>query len=414
MFVARDGRALGVLGIADPVRPGAREAVAALRQRGLEVWLMSGDSPDVAEAVARQVGIEHVLAEVLPADKQAHVAALQARAVGWPWSATASTTRPALAQADLGVAIGTGADVAIEASDVTLVGGDPRLVVSAIDVSRATLRVIRQNLFWAFAYNVLLIPVAMGVLYPIAGITLDPVLAAAAMALSSTIGGRQLAATASSQDSLMEFGYRRLVLPSPRHPASGGAGPLRTRVEPLKRPRPGARRRAAGGAPGWLGRGIGQSPSAPPPVGGSAPVAPLASVAPAVPGAPRVRALADKEVFGFLPYWELGGRCRDRRPGQADHARLVRGRGGPQGPAHPQSSDGTVPLGYRGWTDPAWKALMAEAQAKGVRVVLTVERFSWDAGARAKTIKLLQQPQGTHPAGQRDRGSSWSPPAPMA
>ena len=92
---------------------------------------------------------------------------------------------PALAQADVGVAIGTGADVAIEASDVTLVGGDPRLVVSAIDVSRATLRVIRQNLFWAFAYNVLLIPVAMGVLYPFTGITLDPALAAAAMALSS-------------------------------------------------------------------------------------------------------------------------------------------------------------------------------------------------------------------------------------
>ena len=186
MFVARDGTPLGVLGIADPVRPGAREAVAALRQRGIEVWLMSGDSQEVVAAVARQVGIEHVQAEVLPADKRAHVAALQGRGRRVAMVGDGINDAPALAQADLGVAIGTGADVAIEASDVTLVGGDPRLVVSAIDLSRATLRVIRQNLFWAFAYNVLLIPVAMGVLYPVAGITLDPVLAAAAMALSST------------------------------------------------------------------------------------------------------------------------------------------------------------------------------------------------------------------------------------
>ncbi len=132
------------------------------------------------------MGIEHVLAEVLPADKQAHVAALQARDRRVAMVGDGINDAPALAQADLGVAIGTGADVAIEASDVTLVGGDPRLVVSAIDVSRATLRVIRQNLFWAFAYNVLLIPVAMGVLYPVMGVTLDPVFAAAAMALSST------------------------------------------------------------------------------------------------------------------------------------------------------------------------------------------------------------------------------------
>ncbi len=185
VFVARDGHAMGVLGIADPVRPGVREAVVALCERGLGVWLVSGDGQEVVDAVAHQAGIEHVLADVLPGDKRAHVAALQARGRRVAMVGDGINDAPALAQADLGVAIGTGADVAIEASDVTIVGGDPRLVVTAIDVSRATLRVIHQNLFWAFSYNVLLIPVAMGLLYPIAGITLDPILAAAAMALSS-------------------------------------------------------------------------------------------------------------------------------------------------------------------------------------------------------------------------------------
>ena len=139
----------------------------------------------------------------------------------------------------------------------------------------------------------------------------------------------------------------------------------------------------------------------PPPVGGSAPVAPLASV---VPGAPRVRALADKEVFGFLPYWELGEAAQSVDLDKLTTLAWFGVEAGPKGRLIRKSSDGTVPLGYRGWTDPAWKALMAKAQAKGVRVVLTVQRFSWDAGARAKTIKLLQQPQGTHPPGQRHRG----------
>ncbi len=185
IFVARDGRVLGLITVSDPIRPQAAEAVAALRARGFEVWLVTGDASAVAHAVARQVGIEHVMAEVLPAGKAERIAELQAGGRRVAMVGDGINDAPALAKADLGVAIGTGTDVAIEASDITLVGGDPRLVVSAIDLSRRTLSIIRQNLFWAFAYNVVLIPVAMGVLYPFLGILLDPVFAAGAMALSS-------------------------------------------------------------------------------------------------------------------------------------------------------------------------------------------------------------------------------------
>ncbi len=185
VLVAADGACLGVIGISDPVKAEAAEAVRELRARGVEVWLVTGDNRVVADAVARQVGIEHVAAEVLPGDKQATVRELQARGRRVAMVGDGINDAPALAQADLGVAIGTGTDVAIEASDVTLVGGDPRLVVSAIEMSRRTVRIIRENLFWAFAYNVVLIPVAMGVLYPFLGITLDPALAAGAMAFSS-------------------------------------------------------------------------------------------------------------------------------------------------------------------------------------------------------------------------------------
>jgi Cu+-exporting ATPase len=187
VFVIVDGVAAGLVTISDPVKAESREAVAQLREAGLDVWLLTGDARVTAEAVARQVGIaaDRVIAEVLPADKDAVIERLQGEGRKVAMVGDGINDAPALARADLGVAIGTGADVAIEASDVTLVGGDPRLVASAIALSRATVRVIRQNLFWAFAYNVLLIPIAMGVLYPAFGITLNPAMAAGAMALSS-------------------------------------------------------------------------------------------------------------------------------------------------------------------------------------------------------------------------------------
>ena len=186
-YIAIDGRAAGLVAISDPVKAESAAAVRTLESMGLTVWLLTGDGRRTAAAVARQVGIEpaRVVAEVLPADKAAVVERLQAEGRHVAMVGDGINDAPALAQADVGVAIGTGADVAIEASDITLVGGDPRLIASAIGLSRATLRTIRQNLFWAFAYNVLLIPVAMGVLYPFTGWTLNPALAAAAMALSS-------------------------------------------------------------------------------------------------------------------------------------------------------------------------------------------------------------------------------------
>ena len=185
VYVARDGRVVGLIGISDPVKSEAAAAVRALRDEGIEVWLVTGDASAVAQSVARQVGIENVLAEVLPGGKAERIAVLQADGRRVAMVGDGINDAPALALADVGIAIGTGADVAIEASDVTLVGGDPRLVVSAITLSRKTMRVIRQNLFWAFGYNVILIPVAMGVLYPFFGILIDPIFAAAAMAFSS-------------------------------------------------------------------------------------------------------------------------------------------------------------------------------------------------------------------------------------
>ena len=187
LFVAVDGRGVGVLGVADALKPGAAEAVAELRALGLDVWMLTGDSRGAAEAVARRLDIPpgRVLAEVLPDGKAAMIRRLQDEGRVVAMVGDGVNDAPALAQADLGIAIGTGTDVAMAASDITLVGGDLKTIVTAIDLSRRTVTTIRQGLAWAFAYNVLLIPVAAGVLYPVAHVMLSPVLAAAAMAMSS-------------------------------------------------------------------------------------------------------------------------------------------------------------------------------------------------------------------------------------
>jgi Cu+-exporting ATPase len=186
-YLAVDGRFAGALPTIDEIKPEAAAAVGELQSAGIEVWLVTGDQARTAAAVAAAVGIptDRVLAEVLPGGKADAVAAIQARGLRVAMVGDGVNDAPALARADVGIAIGTGADVALEASDVTLVGGDPRSVATAIALSRRTMRVIRQNLAWAFGYNIVLVPVAMGALYPFMGITLNPALAAAAMALSS-------------------------------------------------------------------------------------------------------------------------------------------------------------------------------------------------------------------------------------
>ena len=186
-YAAVDGRAAGALPTVDEIKPEAIDAVRELTAAGIEVWMVTGDDCHVAQSVAYDVGIavDRVLAEVLPAGKADAVAAIQARGLRVAMVGDGINDAPALARADVGIAIGTGADVAVEASDITLVGGDPRAVATAIRLSRRTRRIIRQNLLWAFGYNVVLIPVAMGALFPVFGITLNPALAAAAMAFSS-------------------------------------------------------------------------------------------------------------------------------------------------------------------------------------------------------------------------------------
>ncbi len=185
VYVGKGKETVALIGIADTLKETSAKAVADLKKMGLAVYMLTGDNPQTAQAIGQQVGIDHIIAEVLPADKARYVKELQAKGLIVGMVGDGINDSPALAQADVGIAMGTGTDIAIESAKITLIKGDLAAIVTAIRLSKETVKTIRQNLFWAFIYNLIGIPVAAGVLYPFTGFLLNPMIAAAAMAFSS-------------------------------------------------------------------------------------------------------------------------------------------------------------------------------------------------------------------------------------
>ncbi|MCO5227383.1 MAG: HAD-IC family P-type ATPase [Thermomicrobiales bacterium] len=185
VLMAVDGQPVAVIGIADALKPESKQTVSDLKALGMDVWMITGDNAETARVIAREVGIDNVVANVLPQDKAAKVKELQAQGRVVAMVGDGINDAPSLATADLGIAIGSGTDVAMAASDITLIGDNPHGIITAFALSHRTVNTIKQGLFWAFGYNIALIPLAMGALYPAFGILLNPMIAAAAMAMSS-------------------------------------------------------------------------------------------------------------------------------------------------------------------------------------------------------------------------------------
>jgi len=185
LFLAEHGKLHGIIAVADTLKESAKEAIACMQKIGLEIWMVTGDNERTAEAIGKKLGITNIMARVLPQDKAGKIKELQARGKKVAMVGDGINDAPALTQADVGIAIGTGTDIAIESGDITLIAGDPNGIYEAVVLSRKTLRNIKQNLFWAYVYNVVLIPVAAGTLWPFFGILLNPILAGGAMAFSS-------------------------------------------------------------------------------------------------------------------------------------------------------------------------------------------------------------------------------------